>query len=663
MAGPPGGEESKRSIPGWCQRRGERDSSAGRRPAGRQSLTLSAAGNDPFAAPCYGMARLMQGLPVAANSKQVRENPAHRETPMEHRIPISNARWWGLLAAKLLLLALFVVVTNYGFLERVNLLWENSRWFTLSFFVGIWGLCIVALIAATFQPRGSVRLFWALVLGLSGALGYGFFIASHSDLTVLDVISLWTAKHETGHAFTFYRNAFLFGAGAMLIGLAAMLLPSPIQSSRLRRWLSWSAVAPAVPVAMIAGILYLKSGGGSQALPRQFSSIAVGLVAGERLYTTNMPARGQVAIAPDKPQIRNILVLVDESVRPDYLDFTPGNVFTPSLPGLAPRFVNYGPASSGGNCSSYSNAILRLATSDRDIVHTAQSSPTLWQYAKKAGYRTVYINAHSGASSDPGSLHDFMTVEETRNIDSFEVSTDVTPANNDFELLDIVKKELAGPQPVFIYANKNGAHFPYDLMYPKDERVYRPTASEGGYELPYRLDSYRNVLRWSVDHFFERFFKEVDLSNTAVIYTSDHGQYLADGELTHCTIENPDPRQGYVPMMATTDNAGLKARFEAGAQLSRGHATHFQITPTVLELMGYRKDDISKVYGPSLFEKAGGDNAFTSGDIFGLFKSEADWHPIDLSRDYMEPDAKGMHPAEPAPLKTSAVSQKAAKAD
>jgi hypothetical protein len=148
-----------------------------------------------------------------------------------------------------------------------------------------------------------------------------------------------------------------------------------------------------------------------------------------------------------------------------------------------------------------------------------------------------------------------------------------------------------------------------------------------------------------------------------VIYTSDHGQYLADKELTHCTIENPDPRQGYVPMMTATGDAALKARFETGAALTRGHATHFQIAPTVLELMGYRKADLDRIYGPSLFEKAEGGNAFTSGDIFGLFKREANWHPIDLSKDYLEPQAKVMRPADPQPVSTSAVPRKAASVD
>src|SRR5262245_35738743 len=115
----------------------------------------------------------------------------------ERQLPASGGRRWPPLLLKLLLIGTFVAVTNYGCSERVSLLVENSRWFTLSCFVGIWALGLVSLLVAALQPRLLVRSLWALLLAASGAVGYGFFIASRSDLTVLDVISLWTARHET----------------------------------------------------------------------------------------------------------------------------------------------------------------------------------------------------------------------------------------------------------------------------------------------------------------------------------------------------------------------------------------------------------------------------------------------------------------------------------
>jgi hypothetical protein len=48
----------------------------------------------------------------------------------------------------------------------------------------------------------------------------------------------------------------------------------------------------------------------------------------------------------------------------------------------------------------------------------------------------------------------------------------------DDTLLDLVVEELKSDKPVFIYAVKNGAHFPYDRGYPESERFFRPTMSE-----------------------------------------------------------------------------------------------------------------------------------------------------------------------------------------
>ena len=42
--------------------------------------------------------------------------------------------------------------------------------------------------------------------------------------------------------------------------------------------------------------------------------------------------------------VSNIVMLVDESVRGDYLDFRPGNPFTPALAAYGDRLINFGPA-------------------------------------------------------------------------------------------------------------------------------------------------------------------------------------------------------------------------------------------------------------------------------------------------------------------------------
>ena len=395
----------------------------------------------------------------------------------------------------------------------------------------------------------------------------------------------------------------------------------------------------------------MKQGGGSQALPKQFAPIAVTAVAAERLATQGSSDRRSVEWTPE-PNARtpHIVMLVDESMRADFLELTPGSLHTPELAKLRANFVDFGPAASAGNCSHYSNALLRFAASRRDTIKTVRTNPTIWEFARKAGYRTVYIDAQAGVNKNPGLLQNFMSVREKQSIDGFYTIQNVPADQADFETLKIIERELKSAQPVFIYANKNGAHFPYDKAYPAEESLYGPTMTETGEDTPVtRVASYRNAVRWSVDRFFAEFFKATDFANTAVIYTSDHGQALMAGQLTHCVVENPDPVQGLVPLMAITGDQGLRQRFEAGAKLNKGRASHFEIAPTLLELMGYREQDVQAFYGELLFTLPVAAPAFTSGDVFGLFSDQVNTTPIDLQKSYLDSVTRTVLPRNPPP--------------
>lgn len=548
---------------------------------------------------------------------------------------------------KILLISAFVLLTNYGVVDRVELLMVQERWVTLAGFAFIWILGVLAIVVAALQPRWSWRLVWATIFAVSTACSVGYYSISGSDFTVFDVVSLWNARQEAGRAADFYGSHLMLTAGlAFAAGLLIIGFPAPLRSARSRLWVSRLALFPVLPFVAIALIVAMKSGGGQQAMPKQFAPLSVTAFAAGKIATMENQVRGQVTWTPDpQARVKNILLLVDESIRADYLDFSAGNPFTPDLPALKSNFVDFGPAASGGNCSHYSNFILRSGARRSDLTTSVNANPLIWSYAKKAGYRTVFIDAQGAIMKDPGRLTNFMTISETRNIDRFVSLNYVSPPQADFELLRVVAEELKGGQPVFIYANKNGAHFPYDAAYPKDQAKFGPTMIESGSgDTLHRMASYRNAIAWSVDQFFKHFFTDIDLANLAMVYTSDHGQALNLGMFTHCTIEDPDPRQGLVPLLAYTSDPALRSRLETGAQAGYGRASHFTIIPAVLEMMGYKASDIASYYGESLFTAPMGPPAFTSGDIFGLFSKEILWHPIDLAKDYREPESLTLHP-------------------
>ena len=539
--------------------------------------------------------------------------------------------------------AIFALVyfTNHGFGDRIESLYSKEKWLVLGVFAAVWGLSLVCLFIAAQQPNRVVRLFWAIVISLTTALAHSFYIASGADLNVFYVLSLWTARHETARALEFYQEAGVWALIVLCISTAVYYLPPAIQNSSFQRTMRRLAWAPLLPVVFMVAILVARNGSGSQAMPRQFQPMALGAVAAARILSDKTQERKTVDWqTTSTPQIRKIVLLVDESVRPDYLDWGDGNIFTPTLAANKERFINFGPAASGGNCSSYSNAILRLGATRKHFVESVKSNPTIWQFAKRAGFRTVYIDAQSSFIKSDKKIQNFMTFEELRKVDRF-VTFDQLPAPQlDFKLLSVVAEELGKDEPVLIYANKNGAHFPYDAGYPESEKVFEPSTEDtNDSKLLKKIAAYRNVLRWNVDKFFGDLLATLDLTDTVIIYTSDHGQHFASGKLTHCTVENPDVRQGLVPLLALTQNKPLADRLKKAAQLNHARISHFAITPAVLQLMGFDPAAVASDFGPSLFEAQTVKPAFTSEYIFGLFKSDVTWTPIDLEANYLEPFA------------------------
>jgi lipid A ethanolaminephosphotransferase len=554
---------------------------------------------------------------------------------------LSRRRVWG-IAARVIAILAFVAATNTGFVQRVVLVVDQARLITLIGFVGLWALSVACVLVAAFQPNRWVRATWAGIIALSTAVGFTFRHASGSDLGIMDVLSLWSARHEAARAMDFYGSEFVWLVAVFLVGwlvLAASPVPAGLVS---RRWLKRLAWAPLVPIVCTALIVVYKEGGGSQALPTQFAPLSVVVVSGGAIPVSPVPQRNAVAWQPDAPPVRHLVMLIDESVRGDYIDWSPGNPYTPELARLKDRLVDYGQAASGGVCSHYSNALLRFMGSPHNLGRQLLANPTIWDYAKRAGFRTVFIDAQAAFNRNPGKLQNFMVPNEVKAIDGFYALPEDAPVPSlDDRLLDIVVQELRSPGPVFIYANKNGAHFPYDRGYPAEEAVFRPTVADGVLnDSGTRVNSYRNVVKWSVDRFFKRLFDEADLKDTVVIYTSDHGQMFNPGRLTHCSVENPDPREALVPLWTIAMGEDMRARLSAGADANRGRATHFLIAPTVLELLGYPAERIKAAFGSgSLFEKSPDAPVFTSGDIFNLFSSKVRIHPIDLTQRYLESDA------------------------
>ncbi len=378
----------------------------------------------------------------------------------------------------------------------------------------------------------------------------------------------------------------------------------------------WAAV-PLGTLALLTALLFARGGDGARGLPGAFTPLAyLTLATGEGLVTGG--ERRPVTMQPGAPRgDGDIVLVIDESVSARYLDLAdPAGIRTGLLtppPGIAVH--NFGVAASITNCSLGTNLTLRHGGTRERYMELNATGPAIWDYARRAGFATVYIDAQRTG----GGLHNGMDAAERARIDTF-VQFDTVPVEaRDHAAADRIVRHLANGRREFILVNKVGAHFPVHDKYPDSHAVYLPalprgrflgiadTGSRDGFDgsneqwRRYR-NAYRNTLLWKVGGFFERLLAPGTLHGATVIYTADHGQDLRErggaGVHTHCSA-HPAPEEGAVPLAVLTDSSAANG-WTAAVQRNRDRASHYQLFPTLLALMGYAPRDVRPVYGESL---------------------------------------------------------------
>jgi glucan phosphoethanolaminetransferase (alkaline phosphatase superfamily) len=328
----------------------------------------------------------------------------------------------------------------------------------------------------------------------------------------------------------------------------------------------------------------------------------------------------------EKETYKNIIWIIDESVTAKHLSINGfGRNTTPYLESIKQNYVNFGVASSAANCSAASNLILmsgiqvdQLPDSD----NYSLKAPSIFQYAKNAGYKTHYISGQSYGDL----LQNNMTPYDLKSIDNFYQPSKSYKEEQKPENDIIIKTEaaLGSNDKNFIYIVKRGAHF--EWKYPLNKNHFKPSLDKGDiFELKNKekaVNSYINLVKYRTDDFFKHFFDKTKLLNNKealIIYTSDHGQSIFENNKTgtHCDSTEPNPNQGNVPLLVFAS----KHKEEFGV-LGKDKFSHFEIFPTTLKLMGYEAPKGGKTF----FNKTGDEQIFFSGDLFG--RSTANLNPI-----------------------------------
>jgi glucan phosphoethanolaminetransferase (alkaline phosphatase superfamily) len=251
--------------------------------------------------------------------------------------------------------------------------------------------------------------------------------------------------------------------------------------------------------------------------------------------------------------------------------------------------------------------------------HDALNRPNFWEFAHKAGYKTVHIDAWYG----PMSIGNGFSLAEKSLVDS-NISVLTNPNyRRDQVVVEKLLHALKEEGPAFIYVDKFGVHFPYSDKYPPDFHTLPTLLSDTvssvlGKLLPAGerdLALYPNAIAWSVDEFFRNLLPGVDLHKTLIVYTSDHGESLLPGRFSHCSTTLPFPiGEADVPLFAITSDSVFEQRLERGAARGFGQFSHFEVFPTLLLAMGYDASWVKETYGPSLMDSPRPDKKFMIGD-------------------------------------------------
>ena len=138
--------------------------------------------------------------------------------------------------------------------------------------------------------------------------------------------------------------------------------------------------------------------------------------------------RDRLAYHSDTTPTRNIVFVVDESVRSDHLSVNgyPRDT-TPYLDELARRGLvyNWGESASGGTYSLSSNNLLLTGLTDLPSTdHRLQKVPGIFQYAKAMGYTTYYLDDSLGTFWN-GTYDDLRSIDHWENATQFSKGPDL----------------------------------------------------------------------------------------------------------------------------------------------------------------------------------------------------------------------------------------------
>jgi glucan phosphoethanolaminetransferase (alkaline phosphatase superfamily) len=534
-----------------------------------------------------------------------------------------------------LLIAAFLDVVEHGEFKVVmgssTLLWARG-WPHLIAYLFVYAAAVSAMLSILLSRSRLARVSGTAVLGVAILAQAANRLIVGEDISMSSFQLMWADRDVAGGTMLAFRSQML--QAILLALISVVIVAAAVRVTPYRAPLRSLAMVPIGVVAVGAFSFRLVQ---STYLPMP-AMMRVPVNAAMAL--SNLPNDGPRTKPDIQPEseahgARAIVFIMDESIRADALgingrrpDTTP---FLESWPGL----INLGTACAPSNVSSTTNYVIRNGLRIEDLPdreRRGMQCPSIFAYAKSAGYRTVMLDGQGvpGRYLNHMNRHDFEFIDEYWS--PRQDNADCDPWDFDRAVMERLTATLARRERVFVWVNKYGAHFPYQSCMPpnllaQDGSMLTPTEALMAGREDAIWATYLAVVQFAVDGFFRELSPQLDLEGTELVYMGDHGQSILEGgyPTTHGVVVDPPRSQVEVPLFLRGQRVSeLMARRSTPA---RNGATGFAVFPSLLELMGYKAADVRSRYGQPLWGSDTKERKYFTGDCFGVGRNFVNPYP------------------------------------
>ena len=445
-------------------------------------------------------------------------------------------------------------------------------------FVIVHVLAMLCILGAAFSSK---KIFYAVAIAsfLSVFLDNSFFLVKHYPITLSDLYVLFASLGNTLDVVSQFRDDLIRAlATASVLLLSLLLLRRLVRQRRYASQVVLMLIGLSFSfyliIAVFKGEPSLVALPSSSTLP--FGGPVLSLDSVIRRLETPKPL---VATKRDVPLVeppKHVILIIDESVEAEKFRDLNKQSFA--------NAVDFGFALSGANCSASSNLILRAGPDRLALSKTILATPTLFELAKLASFKTVFFDLQ-GVLSDTA-VHDYFSKKELAAVDQVYGPAQFGEKNfeRDIHFAERFSNLLSKEDKVFAIVNKSGSHFPYASNLPPN--------------LAGATDPYATSVSFSTIDFLHQIDAGLP-DSTIVFYTSDHGQNFLS-KSSHCNGASDSTLSEWrVPLIVflTKDLTAIREKLNPSWN---NRASHFELTETIRVLLGY-----AAMFNKTLFDPPG----------------------------------------------------------